>query len=229
MVMGKNKPNFFAYAIREILLVVIGILIAVSINNWNEKRKQNHELDNILLKVKEDIKNDIVKIDEVLEIYKSADTVFQNILNSKYKIDDYKRNPDIAFVIFGYPELSFTKRGVSLLENFKGTLIIEKEELVQELIEFYNEQLWEIKVDDDLRADDYKENFKYWKNNTNWWYDYVQLNINEEFIKYALEDQDYKNRVATARFFNYMVYLPEIREFKTIGLELISKIDETKK
>ena len=35
-----NKPlKYMRYAIGEILLVVIGILIALSINNWNENRK----------------------------------------------------------------------------------------------------------------------------------------------------------------------------------------------
>ncbi len=102
---------------------------------------------------------------------------------------------------------------------------MEKEQLVQELIEFYTEQLWEIKVDDQIRADDFKENFSHWKENYDWWFDYVQLNINEEFITYALESQDYKKRVATAQFYAYTVYLPEIGEFKDKGLELIKKIE----
>ena len=37
-----NKPlKYMRYAIGEIVLVVIGILIALSINNWNEKRKDS--------------------------------------------------------------------------------------------------------------------------------------------------------------------------------------------
>ena len=36
-----NTGKYFKYAIGEIVLVVIGILIALSINNWNENRKQN--------------------------------------------------------------------------------------------------------------------------------------------------------------------------------------------
>ena len=37
-----NKPmKYLRYAIGEILLVVIGILIALSINNWNEQHKIN--------------------------------------------------------------------------------------------------------------------------------------------------------------------------------------------
>ncbi len=31
--------KYFKYAIGEIILVVIGILIALQINNWNENRK----------------------------------------------------------------------------------------------------------------------------------------------------------------------------------------------
>ena len=38
--MEKNKTGkYFKYAIGEIILVVIGILIALQINNWNENRK----------------------------------------------------------------------------------------------------------------------------------------------------------------------------------------------
>ncbi|MEH6779908.1 DUF6090 family protein, partial [Maribacter arcticus] len=37
----ENKfSKYLLYAIGEIILVVIGILIALSINNWNENRKQ---------------------------------------------------------------------------------------------------------------------------------------------------------------------------------------------
>ena len=39
--MEKNKTGkYLKYAIGEIILVVIGILIAVSINNWNERQKK---------------------------------------------------------------------------------------------------------------------------------------------------------------------------------------------
>ena len=45
-----NKPlKYMRYAIGEIVLVVIGILIALSINNWNEE-KLNKTKEHILLK-----------------------------------------------------------------------------------------------------------------------------------------------------------------------------------
>jgi hypothetical protein len=47
--MEKNQPGgrvgktgkYLKYAIGEIVLVVIGILIALSLNNWNESQKMN--------------------------------------------------------------------------------------------------------------------------------------------------------------------------------------------
>jgi hypothetical protein len=39
--MENKTGKYFKYAIGEIILVVIGILIALQINNWNEARKKN--------------------------------------------------------------------------------------------------------------------------------------------------------------------------------------------
>ena len=227
--MEKGKTHFIVYAIREIVFVVIGILIAVSINNWNETRKENIELTNILLNVKEDIQNDIGKIDEVLEHYKKEEPLFNKIINSEHTAEDYESNPVLGFLILGYPEISFTTRGVSMLEKFNGNIDKDREILTEEIIKFYNEQLHEIKVDDELRSKDFLENFSDWKNNFDWWSDYVQLKITDEFIDYALNSKDYKSKVATAKFYAYQVYLPEVIKFKEKGLEIIAKIKETEK
>lgn len=48
--------KYFKYAIGEIVLVVIGILIALSINNWNENRKDSIEEKAILESLLENLK-----------------------------------------------------------------------------------------------------------------------------------------------------------------------------
>ncbi|MBU3822025.1 hypothetical protein KO566_08140 [Flavobacteriaceae bacterium XHP0103] len=55
---GKTT-NYLKYAIGEIILVVIGILIALQINNWNEKRKSNKEAHEVLLSLQEDFQTNI--------------------------------------------------------------------------------------------------------------------------------------------------------------------------
>ena len=41
--MENKTSKYFKYAIGEIVLVVIGILIALQINNWNEERKTRRQ------------------------------------------------------------------------------------------------------------------------------------------------------------------------------------------
>lgn len=55
--MDQNKTGrYFKYAIGEIILVVIGILIALQINNWNETNKLKKEEQEVLSSLKEELK-----------------------------------------------------------------------------------------------------------------------------------------------------------------------------
>ena len=51
---GKSKKYFY-YALGEILLVMIGILLALQVNNWNENRKERIVEHELLLNFKEEI------------------------------------------------------------------------------------------------------------------------------------------------------------------------------
>jgi hypothetical protein len=64
-----NKPLKYArYAIGEIVLVVIGILIALQINNWNENRKAANEEVKILNALRADFKVSKERIVETIKI-----------------------------------------------------------------------------------------------------------------------------------------------------------------
>lgn len=56
-----NKPlKYFRYAVGEIVLVVIGILIALQINNWNEERKFRSSQRDLLEDLRSQIVNDTI-------------------------------------------------------------------------------------------------------------------------------------------------------------------------
>jgi len=59
--------KYFKYAIGEIVLVVIGILIALQINNWNENRKEKIKTQTYLKLLLEDFKQESVKVNTYLE------------------------------------------------------------------------------------------------------------------------------------------------------------------
>ncbi|MDX1591759.1 MAG: DUF6090 family protein [Balneolaceae bacterium] len=58
-----NVRRYILYAIGEILLVVIGILIALQVNNWNEQRLAEQEMVNYLTNLKGTLQDDITILD----------------------------------------------------------------------------------------------------------------------------------------------------------------------
>lgn len=61
--LAENRvTRYLAYAIGEIFLVVIGILIALQVNNWNEERKTEKAQKSILISFMEDLKADSLAI-----------------------------------------------------------------------------------------------------------------------------------------------------------------------
>ena len=95
--MENKTVKYFKYAIGEIILVVIGILIALQINNWNENRKAQNSKTQYCEQLLEEIELDIKGINDQLErlegdiksynsyvaIYEtsnvSIDTIYKNI------------------------------------------------------------------------------------------------------------------------------------------------------
>lgn len=80
---GKTA-NYLKYAIGEIFLVVIGILIAVSINNWNEGRKGRNNKNAMLLQLWEEnkvnmevLEDDTNYRDSVAYMYKNAQKILE--------------------------------------------------------------------------------------------------------------------------------------------------------
>ena len=62
-----NKPfSYFKYAIGEIVLVAIGILIALNVNNLNQSRLEVVAMKSYLKKIKSNIENDILESQRLL-------------------------------------------------------------------------------------------------------------------------------------------------------------------
>jgi hypothetical protein len=66
--MEKNKTGkYLKYAVGEILLVIIGILIAVSINGWNEDRKLKKAEQSILKDLKQEMIINLKALESAIE------------------------------------------------------------------------------------------------------------------------------------------------------------------
>jgi hypothetical protein len=67
LLMENKTGKYFKYAIGEIILVVIGILIALQINNWNENRKEKQKTQTYLKLLLEDFKQESLKINGYID------------------------------------------------------------------------------------------------------------------------------------------------------------------
>jgi hypothetical protein len=76
----ENKfSKYLIYAIGEIILVIIGILIALSINNWNEKNKLKSSEQNLLKDLKVEVSDNIEALDEVISEHEKSYVAAQEI------------------------------------------------------------------------------------------------------------------------------------------------------
>ncbi len=153
--MEQNKTGrYLKYAVGEIILVVIGILIALQINNWNEERKANIELVKVLSEVRSNLIIDSLKIRQI-RIMKAEDIVIQNTviraLESKnIPYDSIEHH--LARVMLAR-RIVLVDNGYQLLKKF-GLERLEDEKLRNELISYYTTSIKSIY--DDTEDDDFE-------------------------------------------------------------------------
>ncbi len=150
LLMENRMGKYLKYAIGEIILVVIGILIALQINNWNEERKDHKTSIGFLKGIRQDLKKDIKLADSVLQfnyksisIISSIDSIFHK--KSIYEAEthtDFFIDPDTLFFeyVFFRPQSFRPINGTykTLIADGKTTLI-ENKELLDKIQLIYNE------------------------------------------------------------------------------------------
>ena len=86
---SENMVNkYLLYAIGEIVLVVLGILIALQINNWNNERIAHNQMISFLIELKNDLQRDTTNFSRSISIY-------QQIIKSKeyLKLSNFESVP----------------------------------------------------------------------------------------------------------------------------------------
>ena len=103
--LSENKfSKYLLYAVGEIVLVVIGILIALSINNWNEDRKRKKEEKDLYVQIIKDLDEDHELLQYHLEVSESLKAMFKNLYEySAGKTDSLQMDsPALLFISINY-------------------------------------------------------------------------------------------------------------------------------
>jgi peptide methionine sulfoxide reductase MsrA len=138
--MENKTGKYFKYAIGEIILVVIGILIALSINNWNSQKNRSNTEVEILEVMRENLNSDIKDMEINLEISKTAlqstIEVFTSFNNPSYK------NDSLNFYFGNLYKSAVFVETTSAYENLKtiGFEIIKNDSLKKNIMHIYSKQ-----------------------------------------------------------------------------------------
>ncbi|MBN4070711.1 hypothetical protein JYT76_03410 [Olleya sp. AH-315-F22] len=136
--MEKNKTGkYFKYAIGEIVLVVIGILIAISINNWNQGRLDKLQAIGYLKNLVEDLKSDTIQFNKNIKSYKfDMANNSTPLLNDDYKMLDVD---SIIVLINGYWQINRTSdQTFQKIKNAGLIEILGTEEINKAVNDYYN-------------------------------------------------------------------------------------------
>ena len=116
--MENKTGKYLKYAIGEIVLVVIGILIALQINNANNNRLNKNELNSYLSKIADNIEQDIIEIEKLRlrreGVRLNAERSMKYLLNEDYSNMDNILSGGECFFEFYFTS---NKSGYEALKN----------------------------------------------------------------------------------------------------------------
>lgn len=142
--MEKNKVGkYFKYAIGEILLVVLGILIALWINNWNEERKDKQQAENYLDRVESDLIELIDKSSNLISQNREiliAITKTQSLLERGTSLSESEKEI-VSYAFLWFPRTTYSLPHMITYEEMKesGRInLIYEQKLRTQLAEYYN-------------------------------------------------------------------------------------------
>lgn len=225
LLMENKTRKYFKYAIGEIILVVIGILIAVQINNWNENRKGKASLNAIYDLVISDLESDLKTIPEVLEYNRNKEPLLKHIIRGNLSRMDYTTNSRYYNLIGGSQDFNLKTKGYEQLRNFNDS-DFSSDDLQIKINDFYEEYNARLDALNALGLEDLKSNYNYWKENFNWYPDYLIGKESFGFITYSIENMDYRNRVANYFFLNCGLISEALEEIMLEANKILQSLRE---
>lgn len=192
--LSKNKlSSYLIYATGEIVLVVMGILIALQINNWNEyKKKEQFELS-LLKEMKKNLKADLKDIDinikyieRSIKSTKIILTSFENNIPFSDSLNKhYGKIPMVPrFLMSENAYNSMNNEGIRIIKNDSlRDFITYHYEAKTSFLKEWNNAEWKTQMQDHRTL--YRKFFKKF----NFWGDlvpdnYEELSKDKEYINY---------------------------------------------
>jgi hypothetical protein len=176
--MERNKTGkYLKYALGEIILVVIGILIALQINNWNENKNSINQAEKHLETISLNLKDDILQAEKLLSETETAIEYANDFLDQFKTLKPVDNNIQMYMIYLMFERnIEINESGLEALLNSNSMSFID-ENLQSRILNYYRyiEQLKsrELNANTEIKTmyEPYvKENFYWIWNKTNPWH-----------------------------------------------------------
>lgn len=222
-----SVTKYLFYAAGEILLVVLGILIALQINNWNEERKLDKTTRVLLKQIQLDLVENIEISTYLIRAYQRKDSVIWSMISQDLQPSDLEgaEGRRFKYAINSYNEVRLADNGYPKLLEHPGVKPGELSEILDQLKDldairkYTNEDFDEIK-------EDRRNHIEYRKNNHAWFSSqkWEGIQSSEESDFYA-NDIRLKNYV-TEYTNTYLQLLQDLTEYIQRALPLYELIQD---
>ena len=222
LVMENKTSKYLKYAVGEILLVVIGILLALQINNWNEKRLQQEQLILVYDRILADIDNDVQDLTYNFDYYSGIEFIFKRVINDSITPDLFDEGLSRILTNFN-ATTSLNMSGVNQLKalNVKDSMSLK-------IIDLYDNM--ELRLINDYEKSINQESMEVvntFRDNYDWYPEYMsktimQDNSSKELQDYFLYSSEYRHRVISNYQLLYVNYITEVK----YSIETLNEITE---
>ena len=239
--MSENKTSmYFKYAFGEIVLVVLGILIALQINNWNEARKEDKALKEYLVKIRSHTMEDLGKLDQIsagrMLIAENCKKARKHILDKTEDQEPYIfRTASVAFADFyfkpntgGYDALKNSEYFGKINNTPLDSLLSGYHRLVAEIAQnesSYNEYVVYQEVNLDTRFDRSLILASAFMSPDSLMLRATPQSEYDQAFQEFFETAAYRNVISLAAW-NFDNMIEQYNQLKVIGQAVIKEIDE---
>jgi len=197
--MSLDVLKYIRYAIGEVILVVIGILIALQVNNLNEERKFKIEQKTFLDGLKNELELDTINFRVRIDMYEKRIALIQEarILMLKKKLDDTQKKVFRDAVLKMY-RLTPINKNINRHDNKISDGIIQNDELKNIILDYLSKS----KFYQDLQS---ALNNKLKDIYTSKVSNYIGLNFDDEDIPFTYDLASLNNNIDIQNVFFFSI------------------------
>lgn len=219
--LSENKfTRYLVYATGEIILVVIGILIALGVNQRSQNKANEEKVETIFEAILKDLSADIVESDQIFYTIHVVDSISHKILEKSVKIKT-ENTLEFEVGILNFTNLfNFTYGGYQNLSQNLDIVPKKYDSILNKLHQHYNAYKESVEYWDNRVNELTKENSNFLVNSFDWY------NDPSSYAKHQVElinNKQYKNRLFLFRRIN-TAWLNSVSRYRKSCTDLYQSI-----